>query len=247
MEFPGFVSVAASGVAVYRKEMAAEWPPPARLAVSQESVPEWHPPEEPLPENIKPAWRTERECPPAVALELAAEPADILAAAGDRFAVGRFSEARGVLLSASDGWCGTDPQAAMMLVQCHANLGELAEALIWCERALTVTKTDPILHYLHASILQELERDEDALRVLRNVLFLDPGHVLAHFTMANLHRRSGDATAAARHLANVRQLLFQLHPDEELPQSGGLTVDCMNALLAAMTVPSATTKGLAHE
>jgi chemotaxis protein methyltransferase CheR len=122
----------------------------------------------------------------------------------------------------------------MLLAHCHANLGELAEALVWCERALATTKTDPTLHFLRAGILQELQHDEEALLALRNVLFLDPGHVLAHFTMANLHRRHNRKPAAAKHLANVRQLLAQRDENEELPQSGGLTVGRLNAILTAV-------------
>ena len=109
----------------------------------------------------------------------------------------------------------------------------MTEALIWCERALATTKTDPELHFLRAAILQELQRDEEALLALRNVLFLDPAHVLANFTMANLCRRRGQVSAAAKHLARVRQLLTDRNESEELPQSGGLTVGQLNATLTA--------------
>ena len=94
-----------------------------------------------------------------------------------------------------------------LLARSHANLGELAEALVWCERALALAKTDPAVHFLHAGILQELQRDSEALLALRNVLFLDPAHITAYFSMANLHRRQGHASAAAKDLANVRRLL----------------------------------------
>jgi chemotaxis protein methyltransferase CheR len=119
------------------------------------------------------------------------------------------------------------------LAHCHANLGELGEALVWCERALTSAKTDPALHFLHASILQELLRDEDALLALRNVLFLDPDHVLAHYTMANLHRRCGRLPMAEKNLANVRRLLSQRQENEVLPQSGGLTAGRRSSILAS--------------
>ena len=133
-----------------------------------------------------------------------------------------------------------DAQAAGLLAHRHANLGELAEALVWCERALALAKTDSALHFLRAGILQELQRPNEALLALRNVLFLDPGHVLAHFTMANLYRRQDQPPAAEKHLANVRRLLASRDKNEELPQSGGLTVGRLNGILDA-------TKGLAAE
>lgn len=127
------------------------------------------------------------------------------------------------------------PSELALLAHCHANLGELTEALIWCERALATTRTDPALHFLRASILQELHRDAEALLALRNVLYLDPAHVFANFTMANLHRRRGQMPASAKHLTQVRQLLAHRNGSEELPESGGITVGQLNAILAATT------------
>jgi chemotaxis protein methyltransferase CheR len=121
----------------------------------------------------------------------------------------------------------------MLLAQRHADLGELGEALVWCERALATTKTDPALHFLRAGILLELQRDEEALLALRKVLYLDPGHVLTHFTLANLHRRRNGKSAVAKDLANVRQLLAHRGEREELPQSDGLTVGRLSAILDA--------------
>ena len=105
--------------------------------------------------------------------------------------------------------------------------------MVWCERALAAAKTDPVVHFLHASILQEFHRDDEALQALRKVLFLDPNHVLAHFTMANLHRRCNRKPAAAKHFANARKLLAHRDGREALPQSGGLTVSQLNAILSA--------------
>jgi chemotaxis protein methyltransferase CheR len=146
---------------------------------------------------------------------------------------------------------GGRPADFGQLAQRHADRGELAEALVCCERALALAKTDPALQFLRARILQELQRDDEALVALRNVLFLDPDHVSAHFTMANLHRRQGQVPAAAKHLANVRRLLANRDENEPLPQSGGLTVGRMNGFLAATERLAADSRngeeGITHE
>jgi len=77
-----------------------------------------------------------------------------------------------------------------------------------------------------------MRRDEEALLALRSVLFLDPNHVLAHIASANLHRLQNRVEPASKHLANVRLLLANRDPGEELPQSGGLTVGRLSGMLA---------------
>jgi chemotaxis protein methyltransferase CheR len=163
------------------------------------------------------------------------------------YAAGRYREACQMLLAEADRAKGRDPQSAVLLAQCYASLGELAEALVWCERALAIARTDPALHFLHAGILQELSRDDESQRALRNVLYLDPGHVAAHYAMANLHRRGNRLPAATRHLANVRQLLAGRDESEELPQSGGLTVGRLNAIMNATLGLTGTKNGKTHE
>ncbi len=240
MKLPEFASVPAQGLALYRKNGAATSRTPARI---DERMPLDHP-VTPPPAAVRVAPAPQERFP-SLPVASAASPASprlvgtvsanvsshrsTYAEANDLYVAGRYRDARATLLAGTDA----DAQSAMLLAQCHANLGELAEALVCCERALATTKTDPALHFLRAGILQELERDEEALLALRSVLFLDSRHVLAHFTAANLHRRCNRMSAAAKHFANVRQLLANRGDSEELPQSGGLTVGRLNAILTA--------------
>jgi len=170
------------------------------------------------------------------------------------FAAGRYQEARELLLAEVDrvrastaSFAPPNLESATLLAQCHANLGELTEALVWCERALGIAKTDLATHFLHASILRELGRDEEALLALRNVLFLEPDHVFAHFTSANLHRRCGRKSAAAKHFANARQLLAGRDEREELPHSGGLTIGQLSSILVATAGAEENTTVFKHE
>ena len=264
MTFAELTPVPAPGLALYRKNGAATIHATAEFARRPPigdlpgSPPAGTPPVA-VPEPSLPGKQTALRpsvsaaaCPgprpaPAAVLALPANRRTGYAEADVLYAAGRYLEARATLLAGPDRPHDNDPRSTMLLAQCHANLGELAEALVWCERALGMAKTDPELHFLHAAILQELQRDDEAMLALRNVLFLDPGHVLAHFTMANLYRRQERLPAAAKHLANVRRLLAQRDESEELPQSGGLTVGRLNAILAATAGLAEDKEGITRE
>ena len=223
MTFSDLAPVPAPGMALYRKESGS------RNAEHGE----------------RGTRKSERETEDGSAVEPVAfaDPLSDGATAARRFGVRRLDAALDVTQNAKRG--SPPPEFRVpssefgLLARRHADLGELAEALVWCERALATAKTDPALHFLRAGVLQELHRDDQALLALRNVLFLDDAHVLAHFAMANLHRRQHRMPAAARHLANVRQLLAYRDENEELPHSDGFTVGRMNGLLAAMGTKAA--------
>jgi chemotaxis protein methyltransferase CheR len=227
MTFPGFTPVPAPGVSLYRRNQSSVISDRASV-ISPSDRP-------PVTDHQPPV--TDHRQSATDHRQSATDHRSPITDPQSLFAAGRYGEARAALLGGAGRRPDNDPQLAGLLAQCHANLGELAEALLWCERALEMAKTDPALHFLRAGILQELQRDDEALLALRNVLFLDAGHVLAHFSMANLHRRADRLSVAAKHTANVRRLLEHRDESEELPQSGGLTVGRLNAILATTAWP----------
>jgi chemotaxis protein methyltransferase CheR len=244
IEFRGFTPVPARGIALYQKNSDANGA--GRESSSADRRP---------PAGAPPADGTQRAPvqvrPPSIRTRHSRAPVrppeSAVPRAESLYAAGRYQEARTLLLAEADRSDDTRLPSARLLAQCHANLGELAEALVCCERALAAARTDLALHFLRANILRELQRDEEALIALRNVLFLDPGHVLAHFTSANLHRRCHRKAAAAKHLAQVRRLLAGRDESTELPQSGGLTVGQLNAILAATPAPTASAGPATHD
>ena len=257
IKFPGLTPVPAPGVALFRKNGAATPQAPApplevapacdflgnhslTLPSRVQEVAKDSALESQATKNATSQSQASGAAPPA-------NRRDVYAEAKKLYDAGRYRDVRAMLAAGTYRLRDNDPQVAALLAQCHANLGELAEALVWCERALAAAKTDAALHFLRAGVLQELGRDEEALLALRNVLFLDPGHVLAHFTTANLQRRRNRMPVAVKHLANVRRLLAHRDANEELPQSGGLTVGRLNAILAATMGPAEEKKGTTHE
>jgi len=117
-----------------------------------------------------------------------------------------------------------DLARATLNVRTLANQGNLTEALTACEQALVIYNLEAPLHYLHALILQEQTLDEESKAALKRALYLDPGFVLAHFTLGNLAQRQGDLLTAQKYLKNALELLSTLDSNETLPEAEGLTV-----------------------
>ncbi len=104
-----------------------------------------------------------------------------------------------------------------------ANEGRLSEALQDCEQAIAADKLSADYRYLQATILGELDREDDAVKALNSTLYLDPRFVLAHFLYGNIARRRSRATEAESHFRTTLSLLEELSPDDVLPESEGMT------------------------
>jgi chemotaxis protein methyltransferase CheR len=116
----------------------------------------------------------------------------------------------------------------------HANLGELTEAIKWCEKAITANKLNPAAHYLLATIHQELGQGEIAAQSLMRTLYLDPDFVLAHFALGNLCLSQGSHREAERHFDNALALLHA-HPHDELPlEADGLTAGRLTEIITSV-------------
>jgi chemotaxis protein methyltransferase CheR len=102
------------------------------------------------------------------------------------------------------------------LIKSYANLGNIPKAREWCERGLMETKINPLFHYLHGMILQEVDSYEDAVAAYRKALFLDPNFIMAHFSLGSISLKKGDIKTARRHLRNSLELLSRGRPGEIL-------------------------------
>jgi chemotaxis protein methyltransferase CheR len=125
------------------------------------------------------------------------------------------------------------PPAIALSVRTLANQGRLAEALASCDEAIAADKLDPGLHYLRATILQELNREGDAIASLKRALYLDPDFALAHFALGNLAIRQGEVRRARRCFENVLALLTARQEEDILPESEGLTAGRFREIIHA--------------
>ena len=112
-----------------------------------------------------------------------------------------------------------------------ANLGQLAEAQTWAEKAIAANKLNAGLHYLRAVILQEQDALEESTGSLKRALYLDPDFVLAHYALGNLALRQRRHEETARHFSNALALLNRHGADDILPQSDGLAAGRLREML----------------
>ena len=146
----------------------------------------------------------------------------------------RYSEVADLLLVAPVDAMRQLPRALSMLARALANQGRLTEALVWSERVIAADKLTAAVHYLHAMILQELGRGDDARRSLQRAVFLEPTFALAHFALGNLARESARDAEASRHFANALDCAGRLPPEEPLPESDGLTAGRLTDIIQSL-------------
>jgi chemotaxis protein methyltransferase CheR len=125
-------------------------------------------------------------------------------------------------------------ETALALAQRYANEGQLAEALTWCNEAITADKLNPRSHYLLATILAEQGQGAEAIKSFKRSLYLDPNFVLAHFALGNLIQQQEGNKKAGKHFQNALSLLNSLPPDELLPEAEGLTAGRLIEIIQKM-------------
>lgn len=232
--FPRFAAVNFPGAILFQKSDAPPRTEPTPMASTQ--VPEFFVPavEESLP--WAPAGPAASLGPAPLKPEsgAVAAPPSPLAAAESLYREGRYAEAADTLLPTFAGR-PSEPAAFSLLARALANQGNLADALVWCERWIAADKLDAAGHYLHAVVLLERGDAEQARASLQRALYLDHDFVLAHFALGNLARSRGRTREADKHFANALHLLRRYQPDDLLPESDGLTAGRLTETLTSVT------------
>jgi chemotaxis protein methyltransferase CheR len=137
-------------------------------------------------------------------------------------------------------WDGVPGMAR--LARSLADQGRLTDALYWSDQASAI-RPDPSVEFLRAATLLELDNPQAAERLLRRVLFLDPGHIPARLELGNLASGRGDAAEAERQYRTALLALRDLPEEEVLPDSGGVTAGTLLGLVEAFFRESGTAHG----
>jgi len=151
--------------------------------------------------------------------------------AKDCYEQGLFKEAL-ILFQIAHNQNSNDQKTMFFLAKTSANLGYHTEAISWCEKLIAKEKMNATYYYLLATILLEINENTHAEQVLKKVLYLDPDHILAHFSLANYDRKLGKIITANKHYKNTLTLLDSLDDDWIIPESGNLTVGRMKEMVA---------------
>jgi tetratricopeptide (TPR) repeat protein len=98
-------------------------------------------------------------------------------------------------------------------MEARINLGRLlhlAGRLTEAERVYRIgAKADPFIAFNLAVVLEDLEREPEAIIAYREALALDPQFADAHFNLARLYERAKDPKASLRHLLAYRRMMDQ--------------------------------------
>jgi chemotaxis protein methyltransferase CheR len=103
----------------------------------------------------------------------------------------------------------------------RANAQGAKEAERIARAALRRHPLDAHLHYLRATLLLALDRDEDAEQDARRALFLDRSLAVAHFLLGTILRKRGARADALRAFRNAQGLCAARPSDESLPAGAG--------------------------
>lgn len=199
----------------------SQFPQPGQPSMASPPVTKEHPPPE--------SREDKAPCPEPSAYEEALE----LHRQGE---YGQAAEMLCVFLSEAPTGKALSPlygKAAALLAQLFADMGNLAEALRWSDEAISADKLNAELHFLRATIFQELGAMDDAVAALKRALYLDHTFVLSHFALGNLTLRQGDKTESNRHFDNALELLRTYCDDHPVPGSDGITAGRLATIIAA--------------
>jgi chemotaxis protein methyltransferase CheR len=115
----------------------------------------------------------------------------------------------------------------------HANAKGAEKAERIAQAALRRHPLDAPLHYLRASLLLALDRDEDAEHEAQRALYLDPSLAVAHFLLGTILRKRGARPGALRAFRNVRDLCAARPSDESLPAGAGERTGALHSAASA--------------
>jgi chemotaxis protein methyltransferase CheR len=134
-----------------------------------------------------------------------------------------------------------DAAASALHVRALANL-DTTQAERVCAEAVGRHALSTELHYLQAVLLLALRRDEEAVRALQRVLYLDRTLAIAHFTLASILEQRGDLAGAVRAYRNVHNLCAERPADEVAPLADGARVGSLGEASAARLALHDSTK-----
>jgi chemotaxis protein methyltransferase CheR len=163
-------------------------------------------------------------------LKAASAPRSGFAEAVRLHAAGRQTEALAALDREPEAGDRMAERAALR-ARIHADLGNGAEALRWCDRAIAADRVRSESYYLLASIKMEYDDEPGGAQALRQALFLNPDFLMAHYSLGTLLLRLGKPSEAQKQLSIAHRLLQPRGADEIVEGSEGLTAGHLRALI----------------
>jgi chemotaxis protein methyltransferase CheR len=127
-------------------------------------------------------------------------------------------------------------ESMILIAKAYANMGDLEPARAWCEKAIATEKLNPEIYYLLSTILQSDRKIDEALKALKQSIYLDPEFVMAHFTLGMLQLQKNMASEGGKSLQNALILLKMKDPDDIPAFSEGMTAGWLIETLKSMQI-----------
>ncbi len=124
-----------------------------------------------------------------------------------------------------------DTTIKFLMTKVFANMGKHAEARFFCDELISKDKLNSDYYYLLATILFDQGEKEAAEKVINQVLYIDPNHLMAHFLKANISWIFGKKQVATKHYENLLDLIRNMDDSETIADSGGLTVGRLKEMI----------------
>jgi chemotaxis protein methyltransferase CheR len=147
---------------------------------------------------------------------------DPLERAKELLGYGRSEDARDLLQEMIKAG-SNDVAVYALLGKAYANLGSWDKAEDWCRQAIRLDKLALEAYYILALVLQHQEKLDEAIEVMKKVVYIDRHYVLGHFGLADLYHNNGQLPQALKSLDNARRLLEGCPEEEFMLGSGGIT------------------------
>ncbi len=112
-------------------------------------------------------------------------------------------------------------EAAAVLIRSLGNSGELTRAIEAARIAVEAFPVDAELRLLHALVLLEDGRAEEAATAARAAVYLEPGLAMAHIALAQAEAARTNTAAARRSLRNAAAVLEAMPQDATVDLSQG--------------------------
>jgi chemotaxis protein methyltransferase CheR len=122
------------------------------------------------------------------------------------------------------------PLPSLAEIRTQLDTGQWEAAAECCGRLLTAERMNPVLHFYHALVAQQIGSHRETEAALRRAIYLDRQFVLAHYYLGLVLQRNREAGSAMRSFRNVLDLLKPRDMAEAFADADGLTVGALRQM-----------------
>jgi chemotaxis protein methyltransferase CheR len=115
-------------------------------------------------------------------------------------------------------------QANQLIAQIYANQGQYEQASNYCMQALKINSFAVIPHYILSHIADENGDIQEAKRLLKKIIYLDPNFIPAYFELSYIYQQESDLDRLEKTKEVALNLLKKLPQDSTISELGNQSV-----------------------